>query len=178
MPLADNDVKSELSYAYLHAVAARAGCECHVAQRHSDGMGVDARLFVEEVFAPPSPLRRFTVELQLKATSTPLNLNRGRYAFRLPIDQYDKLRTTDTESPQLLLVLQLPPQPADWLKCSPRALTLKGCAYWASLYDAPASPNEAYQTVYLPKGNRFSVEARRSLLPRFSRRERIVYVSQ
>ena len=27
-PLSDNDVKSELSYAYLHAVAGRAGCEC------------------------------------------------------------------------------------------------------------------------------------------------------
>ena len=40
MPLTENDVKAELSYAYLHAVAARAGFGCEVANRHSDNVGV------------------------------------------------------------------------------------------------------------------------------------------
>ena len=44
MSLSENDIKSELSYASLHAIAARAGCECQVSQRHSDNRGI-ARLY-------------------------------------------------------------------------------------------------------------------------------------
>ena len=176
MALGDNDIKSELSYAWLHAIASRAGCECQVSHRHSDGMGVDARLFVEEVFGPPPSLARFAVEIQLKATSTPLAVTAGRFSYRLTVERYDKLRLTETESPLLLIVLQLPEEPDDWLKCTPRALTLKRCAHWVSLYGAPRSENETYQNVYLPRENRLTPDALRALLERFSRNERIAYV--
>ncbi len=79
MSLATNDIESELSYAYLHAIAAKAGCECQVTLRHSDGQGVDARLFVDEDFGPGTLQSRFTVEVQLKATSSTLTFNRGRF---------------------------------------------------------------------------------------------------
>ena len=176
MALGDNDIKSELSYAWLHAVASRVGCECQVSHRHSDGMGVDARLFVDEIFAPPPSLVRFAVEIQLKATSEPLVLTGNTFSYRLTVEHYDKLRLTEIECPLLLVVLQLPENPTDWLKCSPRALTLKRCAHWVSLYGAPGSENEKYQTVCLPRENRFTPEALRSLLERFCRRERIAYV--
>jgi hypothetical protein len=52
MPLHDNDIKSELSYAYLHAVASRAGCECQVAGRHSDNQGIDAVVIGSGDFGP------------------------------------------------------------------------------------------------------------------------------
>ena len=178
MALATNDIESELSYAYLHAVATRTGCECQVTGRHSDGMGVDARLFVDDDFGPAAVQSRFTVELQLKATSTPLSLNRGWYSYRLRREHYDKLRRTDIESPLILVVLQLPAEPDDWLRCTPQALTLKRCAYWVSLYEAQASENEVYQTVYLPRSNPFSVVSLRALLARFARRERISYVAR
>jgi hypothetical protein len=60
MPLADNDIKSELCYAYLHAVASRVGCECQESRRYSDGMGVDARLFVNGKLDASSLLSRST----------------------------------------------------------------------------------------------------------------------
>jgi hypothetical protein len=176
MPLPENEIKSELSYAFLHAVVSRAGCDCEWSRRHSDNMGVDARLFVNERFGPASTLVRFAVEFQLKATSTPLTRVGNRLSFRLTRDHYDKLRATEVESPLLLVVLQLPAGAGEWLRCSPRALTLKGCAYWVSLYGAEESDNASSQTVYLPRGNRFTVEALRSLLERFSREERIPYV--
>lgn len=50
MILTPNNIKAELSYAYLHAVAARGGLECVVAGRHSDGAGVDAILRARERF--------------------------------------------------------------------------------------------------------------------------------
>jgi hypothetical protein len=175
MPLADNDIKSELSYAYLHAVAVRAGCECQIAQRHSDGMGVDARLFVQGDFAPPPSLTRFDIEVQLKATSQSLASVEDRFAFRLAVEEYDKLRLTLSENALILVVLQLPADAAQWLVCSPEALTLKRCAHWVSLFGAPGSSNDTSQTVYLPHANLFSVESLRQLLGRFARKERIPY---
>jgi hypothetical protein len=167
MPLPDNEIKCELSYAYLHAIAARAGCECQEGRRHSDNQGVDARLFVNERFGAASSLVRFTVEIQLKATSTPLTRVGNRLSFSLTVEHYDKPRMTEVESPLLLVVLELPPDAGDWLRCSPQALTIKRCAYWVSLRGAPASANDAYQTVYLPRENRFTVPGLRELLARF-----------
>lgn len=43
-PLSNNDIENELSYAYLHAVAARSGIGCSLATRHEDNRGIDARL--------------------------------------------------------------------------------------------------------------------------------------
>jgi hypothetical protein len=176
MALADNDIKSELSYAYLHAVAARAGCECQVTGRHSDALGIDARLIASGAFAPAPSLTRLIVDVQLKATNQTLKTVKGRLAYPLEVEQYNKLRVTTASSPLLLIVLQLPPNPDDWLTCTPRALSLKGCAHWVSLHGAPATTNTTRQTVYLPGRNRFTVEALRSLLGRFAREERVPYV--
>jgi hypothetical protein len=44
MPLSSNDIESELSYAYIHAVAAASGMSCKVGDRHDDNHGVDARI--------------------------------------------------------------------------------------------------------------------------------------
>jgi hypothetical protein len=174
MPLADNDIKSELSYAYLHAMAARAGCECKHAGRHSDNQGIDAELVCYRDFGPDT-LSRVTILLQLKATSQKLDENRGRLAFDLDVGQYEKIRTTTSDCPILLLVLQLPPLPAEWLKCSAKALSMKKCAYWVSLHGAPASGNKTTQRVFLPKRNRFSVPALQALLQRFAKEEVISY---
>src|ERR1700682_5520873 len=108
MSLATNEIECELSYAYLHAIATQAGCECQVTGPHSEGMGCDARLFVDADFGLYPSLSRFSVEIQLKATSTALKSTRRRFSFRLRRDLYDKLRRTDIESPLLLVVLQLP----------------------------------------------------------------------
>ena len=43
-PLSTQDIESELSYAYIHAVAAFAGMNCVCANRVEDGNGIDARV--------------------------------------------------------------------------------------------------------------------------------------
>ena len=40
--LTEQNIEAELSYAYLHAVASRAGFSCEYRNRHLDGAGVDA----------------------------------------------------------------------------------------------------------------------------------------
>jgi hypothetical protein len=168
MSLSDNDIKSELSYAYLHAVAARTGFSCEHVGRHRDATGVDAVLGVRERLRPDSLLTDFTIDVQLKATSEPHELRDGCYSFTLKVDQYDRLRLTAIGSPRLLMVLFLPEEPDQWLIHTEAELLTRRCSYWVNLYGAPESPNRSKQTVYLPAGNRLSVEQLRTIAGQLS----------
>jgi hypothetical protein len=165
------NIEAELSYAYLHAVASRAGLICERTGRGSDDAGVDAVLRVRGQLAEDSQLTSFTVDVQLKATVIQLVESAGCYAFPLKIKNYDER----TSSPQLLVVLLLPANAEEWLMHSRESLITRRCAYWLSLWGAPASANETSQTVYVPTVNLLSVENLRGLLTRFSRREKISY---
>lgn len=170
--LSENNIKSELSYAYLHAVAARAGLGCHATDRHTDGAGVDAVLRARERFDPSSIYTDFTVDVQLKATSAAPSLQGGRLSFWLKRDAYDKLRTTAAAAPRLLVVLFLPEDPEEWLVLSEEALVAKRCAYWVSLYGAPDGA-ETGSTVYLARENVLDVACLRRLMTLFSLDERL-----
>jgi hypothetical protein len=41
MALTKNNIESELSYAYLHAVASASGAGCQCGNRHDDNAGID-----------------------------------------------------------------------------------------------------------------------------------------
>ncbi len=90
MLLSDNDIKAELSHAYLHAVASRAGFECWITGRHSDHAGIDAVIRAKERFSAESVFTDFPLEIQLKATSQEPIHKDGRYSFVLPVEHYDK----------------------------------------------------------------------------------------
>lgn len=67
--LSQQDIESELSYAYLHAVSSRAGFPCEYTTRLVDGAGVDAIIrnqydWLEE----DSLLSTFAIHIQMKAT--------------------------------------------------------------------------------------------------------------
>lgn len=172
--LSENNIKSELSYAYLHAIAARAGLACHAADRHTDGAGVDAVLRARERFDPASIYTDFTVDVQLKATCATPPLHDGRFSFWLKRDAYDKLRNPGAAAPRLLVVLFLPDDPAEWLVLSEDALVAKRCAYWVSLFGAPDG-SETGSTVYLPRQNALAVESLRNLMTDFSLGQRPRY---
>lgn len=176
MLLSEKEIESELSYAYLHAVASRAGFACEYAGQHSDRAGIDARIHVKERMAPDSTFTDFTVEVQLKATCQPPIMSSGHYSFWLSLDHYDKLRNVGTANARLLVVLFLPEDRAHWLVHSEDGLVSKRCAYWVSLKGAVASDNKSGQTVYLPGANFFSHDGLRKLMERVSRREPLPYV--
>ena len=175
MLLSQQDIESELSYAYLHAIASRAGFECSLTGRYSDRAGIDAVLRVRERFGPRSVLTNFTIEVQLKATLHEPAPRDRRYPFSLEIDHYDKLRDEGHANPLLLVVLFLPERPEEWLVHTEERLTAHRCAYWASLRGAPPSENSSEQTVYIPKANCLSVEGLRALAERISRGEVLTY---
>lgn len=175
MPLSLNDIKSELSYAYVHAVAARAGCECHVATRHSDNRGVDVRLPASGGFPPTAVRTMFDVYAQLKATTAPILVREGRISFDLEVGQYNNMRATTVGNLCLLVVLFLPPSEQDWLRCTPQALTLKNCAYWVSLFGAPERANRRSVRVWLPRRNRFTPESLKDIVNRAAHKVEVPY---
>lgn len=159
MPLPSNEIESELSYAYLHAVASSAGMNCKTENRHGDNYAVDALV---DYFAPipDTYITDVSLRIQLKATT-----NKGTesethisYFFR-GIDQYDKLRTNKGEPHRILVVLHLPDKNADWLTCTTKQLIIKYSAYWVCLYGATKSTNDTGTTIYLPKKNLLTPES-------------------
>jgi hypothetical protein len=146
-------IEAELSYAYLHAVAAKAGMSCKQGDRHDDGAGVDAEISYRGETSHEY-MRHVQLNIQLKATVEDAGSHPDycRY-FMQGVNRYEKLRTDDSPIYKILVVLFLPIAPGAWLRCSPDELILKKAAYWACLYGAPATSNSTGQTVYLPKAN-------------------------
>lgn len=167
-PLSLENIESELSYAYLHAVASHAGASCKVAGRHEDNTGVDATLVAWGPF-PGAYRTEVDLKVQLKATvSVPTEVS-GTLAYSLKgIPQYDDLRSEAISTPRILVVLFLPPTHEQWITHTDNALLLHKCAYWASLRGAPASTNKTSQTVYLPKSQRFDAQGLRRLFGRIA----------
>ncbi len=152
------EIESELSYAYLHAVAAKAGMSCKQGDRHDDGAGVDAEINYRGLTSHEY-LRHIQLNIQLKATIK----DGGSYTdhmsyFMQGVKRFEKLRVNDSEIYKILVVLFLPTDSSEWLNCSPDELILKKAAYWTCLYGADPATNETGQTVYLSKNNLLTPE--------------------
>jgi hypothetical protein len=170
-----NEMEAELSYAYLHAVASRAGFACDIAGRQSDRAGIDARIHVKERLAPMALFTDFAIEIQLKATSRNPAVRKEHYSYWLKSDHYEKLRNPGVWSLRLLVVLFLPEDQSQWLIHDEQGMVSRRCAYWVSLKGAPPSENETGQTVYIPIANTFSHDGLRALATRFACQEAFAY---
>jgi hypothetical protein len=176
--LTDQNIEAELSYAYLHAVASRAGFSCEYRNRHLDGAGIDATITEDgRRLAEDSILTSFSVNIQLKATCLQFPEREGRLSYVLSIPHYDKLRLEEVAAPRLLVLMRLPQHPEEWLQITEEDLVAKRCAYWVSLRGASASANNVSQTVYVPRANLLSTQGLTNLMAGFSRLEVIPYVA-
>lgn len=155
-PLSIQNIESELSYAYLHAVSAAVGVSCEITNRHLDNAGVDARLTSWGPFPENSLLSEVNIHVQLKATSKQPATVGAAYSYSLAgIKQYDDLRNTNLFTPRILVVLFLPKIQSEWLELTADSLLLRRSAHWVSLRGAKASDNATSQTVYMPHSQRF-----------------------
>jgi len=159
MPLTSENIESELSYAYLHAVASKAGLNCTVGNRHSDGNGTDATIEYFDVI-PGSYITDVSLRVQLKSTTKIVGEHNDHLSYFLKeIDHYDRMRINKGQPYRILVVLFLPKDSSEWLNCSPDQLILKKAAYWVCLYGAEDSDNKTGITVYLPKINLLTPES-------------------
>ena len=166
------NIESELSYAYLHAVASHAGMACRVGSRHEDNNGIDATLTAWSPFVNGGYLTEVDIKVQLKATiAVPADDGSNLSYFLDGVNRYNDLRTETVDVARILVVLFLPADAQNWLNHSADQLVLRRCAYWQSLRGAPATTNGTGATVKLPKVQMFTPQALGELAARLSRRE-------
>jgi hypothetical protein len=165
--MTENEQKQQLSIAYVHAVASRAGYTCQATLVNIDS--VDVVIAAKGLIHSQAVMRSPRLEVQLKATSQDC-LKEDRLVYPLPVKNYNELKEV-TMVPRLLVVLLLPPDPSQWLEHSEECLISRRCAYWASLRGMGDTENTDSITVYPPRINLFNVEGLRGLLERASRKE-------
>jgi hypothetical protein len=167
--LSPPNIESELSYAYLHAVASHAGMACSVSNRHEDNNGIDANLTAWGPFVSGGYLTEVTIKVQLKATiCMPAGEGDNLSYFLKGVDRYNDLRAETVSNARILVVLFLPPDAEMWLEHTSEQLALLRCAYWQSLRGAPATLNSSGATVKLPIGQQFDAQSLKNLAARLS----------
>ena len=153
--LTTQDREECLSKAYAHTVAARAGYTTAVYEHDRDG--VDIRIQAGGSMRP-------AIDLQLKAT---INLGEtdddGCFHFPLKRVNYDKLIIA-TQTPRLLVVLDLPREETEWMTITADELVLRRRAYWLNLLGSTETENQWSVTVRIPELNVFDVESLRALM--------------
>ena len=149
------DEEELLSRAYAHTVAARAG---YVTAFHElDRDGIDLRIQAGGGMRP-------AVELQLKATIN-LGVPGADGCFRFPLNSRNyNLLWIETQTPRLLVVLDLPKEREQWMTLTEDELVLRGRAYWLNLRGQAETANSSSVTVLIPKENIFDVERLRDLM--------------
>lgn len=133
--LATTACMETLQVAYLHAVAAAAGCS--LSQPFPDN-GIDwqvshgspAHLVDDEV----------TIKIQLKATQQIAAAPAGtHFSFTLDNEHLRKLARAQVAVPKILVVMLLPRRVDQWLRAGPQALELRHCCYWVNLAGHPVT---------------------------------------
>lgn len=125
-PLSSLNIESELSYAYLHAVASMAGMSCSAGTRHEDNNGIDANLTAWGPFSNGGYLNEVDIKVQLKAQITPPPDDGVSLSYFLKgVSRYDDLRTETVSVARILVVLFLPEDARDWLNHSAESLALR-----------------------------------------------------
>ena len=109
-----------LSLVYARALAVRAGYSVSVPQPDRDS--VDLRIQAGGAYRP-------ALDLQLKATARIGEARNGAVPFRLSIKNYNDLRV-ETQTPRLLVVLELPGDEARWMIVTAEELTVRRRACW------------------------------------------------
>lgn len=148
------DREEALSRAYAYAVAAWTGYATSIPDPDRDG--VDLRIQAGGAMRP-------ALDFQLKATVNLGEPHEGYFHFSLKRRNYDLLRLP-TQTPRLLVVLDLPRDEQRWMTITADELILRRSAYWLNLKGFEESDNQSSVTVRIPTGNLFTVESLRALM--------------
>jgi len=160
------NIECELSYAYLHAVAARAGMACRQGDRHEDNNGIDAQVTAWAPFTSGGYLTEVNMNIQLKATFVEPKETDTHFVFDLrKQSRFDNLSAPTVNFQRFLVVLYLPRDDQEWLSHSVDQLVLKRCAYWVSVRNATGLTGTS---VYIPKNQVFGPDQLRSFAEQLS----------
>lgn len=136
-----NDVKERLSVGVVTLIAARAGCE--VNEYRVDRTSRDLTI-------SPIAGRPVSIDVQLKSTVN-LIYDGAHVKYDLDIKNYNDLRRMDVGVARILIVVDLHEDAVRWVRATNKHLLFDKCAYWLSLYGAPATNNKSTIRVEMPR---------------------------
>lgn len=166
--LTTNLIESELSIAYVLAIAAHSGFATEVKRVDMDS--VDITVEAKGALTPKSILHSPKIDIQLKASYSCDLSDPNEIPFDLKLKNYDELRG-NYMVPRILVVLSLPTSQNQWLTHSVNDLILRNCAYWMTLKGLPAVTNGTQKRVKIPRTNVFSQIAIKQILERVSEQQ-------
>jgi hypothetical protein len=153
--------QEQFSKAWVRAVAAVAGyniTSCEVDDDSIDIGFTGNRKDGVHVRAPK-------LELQLKCQGT--DDGQGPHlSYALSMKNYDDLRDPEVHVPRILVVCCVPENVSEWLHEDAETTAMRRCAYWLSLRNFAAVPNETTRTVRLPRSQLFNTTALREMMDR------------
>jgi len=152
--LSASDQKEALSRVYVRAVAARAGYV--TTDRDYDRDGIDIGIESGGEMRP-------ALGIQLKATENLGDPKGEHFHFPLKAGNYDKLRI-DTQTPRILVVLDLPKDSSRWMTVTEESLVLRRRAFWLNLRGRDEKSNRSSVTVQIPCDNLFNVDSLHRLM--------------
>lgn len=168
MMLSIEDVKEELSVAYLLAVASSIQCSVELTRKDRDS--IDARILGKGYLTKDCVYPDPSVSIQLKATSS-ISPKNGTLPLKISVKNHAELCYPHSLSPRLLVVLLLPDLSEEWIDQSDAELMIRRCAYCVSLRGAAPTRNKHKITVHVSMENRFSPQLLRNYLERCGRGE-------
>ncbi|MFE5855278.1 DUF4365 domain-containing protein [Streptomyces sp. NPDC056500] len=155
--LATTACMETLQVAYLHAVAAAAGCS--LSQPFPDN-GIDWH--VSHGSPDHSVDDEVTIKVQLKSTYQlaphPGFAQRPDFPFTLNNDHLVKLARTPVSVHKILVVMLVPRTQDDWLRADHDRLDLRHCCYWTNLAGHPVTGRHK-TTVRVPTSRIFDDRA-------------------
>lgn len=162
-PLAElplNEKKQQFSLAFVHMVAAAAGCSIKSHSTDYDGVDITIASSAEyQTFYCPQ------FELQLKCTSEHGIVRQDAVAWRMDAGRFRRLTNPKRYCAAYLGVLIVPSDPGNWLDQDESRLITQSRMYWQRAADLGEIEDDAgTKTVYLPKGNLFDVEQLRGIM--------------
>jgi len=154
----ENEIKSELSVAYVHAVVSRLGCACQITGRSVDNMGIDLILKFRGTFDSIG-YRNITLDVQVKSTASTLKYDsQGRIILDGTSSAVYNDFCEKNRSPSAIIILfVLPDNPDGWVHQDEEHLLMRRCAYWVSLWGAEECKKDT-KRIFIPKTQLFCVE--------------------
>jgi hypothetical protein len=160
MPLPMQHIESELSMAYVQAVVAKAGAYYNPYKPPEYGLDCDIRLLTT---MPDGSITYTGHALNCQVKSTTNCIEQGdQILYDLEAKAYNKLVAFEIKT-AILIVLKLPKDENDWLKCEEDCLELRNCCYWVVL-DGPPTANTSTIRISIPRHQIFNPSAVSSLL--------------
>jgi hypothetical protein len=164
--------QEEISYAYMHAIAAVAGYAIVPKPRIMDSAGIDVSIEAPgESYDCLSPI----IDAQVKCTYKDC-IKDGEIHYPITAKTYKRLSHKNPYKKQILVVVLVSKKLSDWVihgkKFNRISTLVRASAYWISLEGWPEI-NQKHKTIFIPVTNRFTSETVKILMAKAGAKEKL-----